>query len=49
MLALAAALECHARSSRAADACQIGGVNDLAAIAAWLVVGGAGGPHTESD
>ena len=46
-LALPAALDGHDGSNRAPDACQIGAVNDLAAIEAWLAARAAGSPHTE--
>jgi site-specific recombinase XerD len=46
-LALPATLDGHDGSNRAPDACQIGAVNDLAAIQAWLAARAAGSPHTE--
>ncbi|MCZ8321089.1 MAG: tyrosine-type recombinase/integrase [Novosphingobium sp.] len=46
-LALPAPLDGHDGTNRAPDACQIGAVNDLAAIAAWLAARAAGSPHTE--
>ena len=46
-LALPATLDGHDGSNRAPDACQIGAVNDLAAIEAWLAARAAGSPHTE--
>ena len=46
-LALPATLDGHDGANRAPDACQIGAVNDLAAIAAWLAARAAGSPHTE--
>ena len=46
-LALPATLDGHDGSNRVPDACQIGAVNDLAAIAAWLAARAAGSQHTE--
>jgi site-specific recombinase XerD len=46
-LALPATLDGHDGSNRAPDACQIGAVNDRAAIEVWLAARAAGSPHTE--
>lgn len=46
-LALPATLDGHDGSNRAPDACQIGAVNDLAAIEAWLAARATGSQHTE--
>jgi site-specific recombinase XerD len=46
-LALPATLDGHDGTNRVPDACQIGAVNDLAAIEAWLAARAAGSPHTE--
>jgi site-specific recombinase XerD len=45
-LALPATFDGHDGSNRAPDACQIGAVNDLAAIEAWLAARAVGSPHT---
>lgn len=46
-LALPATLDGHDGTNRAPDACQIGAVNDLGAIDAWLAARAAGSAHTE--
>ena len=46
-LALPATLDGHDGANRAPDACQIGAVNDLGAIDAWLAARAAGSAHTE--